>query len=149
MGGSSSSGPRGSNRGTRQWYTGDAGIGAGIKLVLELDDAIVDTLADALAERLRPGLAPAHAPTAAWRLLTRRQAHDELGLEVRALLRAERSGELPSYRFGKAVAYRLGDLQAFVDRHRAVAPGPTEVTSAEVIELDPFERARAVRRSVR
>jgi hypothetical protein len=123
-----------------------------VKVSIDLDVALVRTLALAIARELETSRPASPAPSlGSGRLLTRRQARDELGIEVRALMRAERSGELAAYRFGKAVAYRVGDLEAFVARHRVAPPVPPAEPSETAVNGDVFDLAlaRAARRKGR
>jgi hypothetical protein len=108
----------------------------------DFPDGVLDAIADRVAERLRGVLAPAPSVD---RFVSRAEAR-RLGIERRALVAAERSGELAAYRPGKATVYRESELRDWIQRHR-VEPKPE--ATADVVELpsDPFERARALARS--
>jgi hypothetical protein len=108
-----------------------------VKLVLDLDDATLDALAGVVAAR-RP--AEPQAPT---RYVTRAEAV-AMGIELKVLRRAEKSGELEAFQPGRKVIYRLGDIVALVERHKVLVDGSgAQAESAEVVPLDPFERAMA------
>jgi hypothetical protein len=108
----------------------------------EIPDEVVAALADAIAARLPRAAAP--ASTTAPRFITRAEAV-ALGVELKALHRAEKTGELAAFKPGRAVVYRAADVVALVERARVAAPAVASSEAANVIALDPFERARAAR----
>jgi hypothetical protein len=118
-----------------------------VKFTIEVGEASVAALADALAARLRDVLRPP-ADGDGVRYVTRAQAR-AMGVEMRALLRAERAGELEAFKPGRVVVYRPADVLALVERAKVEQPAARE--GAEVPPLDPFERAmaRADRRRAR
>ncbi len=99
----------------------------------------LDALLDALAERIAAKLADrvgSPAPRAASEYMTRRQAREQLAIEERVLIAAERAG-LPTFKSGRTKTYRREDLVALVERSR-VQPK----AESEDAQLDDFERAR-------
>jgi hypothetical protein len=56
------------------------------------------------------------------RYVSRKQGA-ELGVEIRALIRAERAGALVAFKTGRSKVYRLADVVAFVEAH----PTPAQV----------------------
>lgn len=57
------------------------------------------------------------------RLIDRPSACFRLGISAGTLDKLVRTGELPVYRIGRAVRFRLGDLDAFVDTLRSEVAG--------------------------
>ena len=106
---------------------------------LELPDELLDAIAERLAARLRDVVKAPPAP-AALQYVSRREARS-MGIELRALLRAERDGSLPAFKPGRHVVYRRADLEALVERARVATP--PSVLPDNVEPLDAFERARA------
>lgn len=74
-----------------------------------------------------------------------------MGVELKALHRAEKTGELAAFKPGRAVVYRHVDVVALVERARVAAPEGTPGPANDAEPDDPFERAlaRADRRSSR
>ena len=107
------------------------------KLTLDLSDDGMAKLADAIVSRLREMLAPAALPDE--RYLTRAEA-TQLGVERRALIRAERAGKLRAFKPGRRVMYRRGDVVALVERC-GTDPAPPRESPRGMDPLDPFERA--------
>jgi hypothetical protein len=91
-----------------------------VKFTIEVGEASVAALADALAARLRDVLRPpADGDGAPY--LTRREARG-LGVEGKALLRAERAGDLEAFKPGCVVVYRRADVLALVERAKVEQP---------------------------
>jgi hypothetical protein len=104
----------------------------------EVPDQLLDAIAERLAAKLRDVVKAPPAP-AALQYVSRREARS-MGIELRALLRAERDGSLPAFKPGRHVVYRRGDLEVLVERAR-VATHPALLPD-NVEPLDVFERAR-------
>ena len=115
-----------------------------MKITVDLHEEAVKVLAGAIAEEMRDLLAPAASPVE----YVSREDAGHLGVERKALLRAERAGELPAFRPGKTVLYRRQDVVALIERSRVA---PTPANDAQALEGDPFERAiaNAQRRRIR
>jgi hypothetical protein len=65
-----------------------------------------------------------------------------MGVERRALLRAERSGRLEAFRPGRVVVYRRRDVEALVESHKILLEAKASATSSvEGLHIDRFERA--------
>jgi hypothetical protein len=96
-----------------------------------------------LRERVRTilGVDAAHAGPA---YVTRNEAR-EMGVEVRALVRAGRSGSLPAFRVGRSTVYRLGDVEKFVEAHPVAPVAPAREPLVEE-PADAWERALARRK---
>jgi hypothetical protein len=103
---------------------------------------ILDAIANRIAEKLRAVLAP---PPAVVDFITRREAV-LLGIELKALMAAERAGTLPAFKPGRAVVYRRGDVITLIESSRVVVS--EEPANVVDLPIDPFERAvaRAQRR---
>lgn len=56
------------------------------------------------------------------RLLTLKQAADELGVKLAALRTAIWNGELPQVCLGRSVRIDRNDLEAWLDRHKVRGP---------------------------
>lgn len=95
-------------------------------------DALLDELADRVAARLAGRLAP--DPAARWA-----GAKDNPLGSARAFLDAGRRGEFPTFKRGREVVARWGDVQAYIEGRqcrRKARPRPAAL-------LDPDERRRA------
>jgi hypothetical protein len=76
--------------------------------------------------------------------VTRQQA-SKMGVEVRALIRAERSGDLQAFKVGRAKVYRLADVEGLVEGHPVAGAGATRgVAPAPAEAADPWARAVAL-----
>ncbi len=85
------------------------------------------------------------APALAY--VSRAQAR-AMGVETRALIRAERTGELTAYKAGRAKVYRRADVQRFVEAHAASASAPVDHRPA--VEDEPDDTwSRALARRAR
>ena len=106
-------------------------------LVALLD--LIETDPD-LQERARRVLGVDAAPSAP-AYLGRAEAR-AMGVEVRALLRAERSGGIVAFKVGRRVVCRLADVRQLVEAH-AVVPSRAAPTVARTPEepADAWERA--------
>jgi hypothetical protein len=114
---------------------------------VRFDEDEIDELAAAIAARLpHPGAAPTAGDHPEY--VTRAAAKRLFGVEIKVLLRAERSGKLSAFKPGKSVVYRRQDVVALIERSR-VAPSPAN--DAQAVEGDTFERAigNAQRRRIR
>jgi hypothetical protein len=95
-------------------------------------ETLLDELADRLAARLAPRLAP--DPAARWA-----SAKDNPLDSARAFLDAGRRGEFPTFKRGREVVARWGDVQAYIEgRQCQRKPRPRPAAP-----LDPDERRRA------
>jgi excisionase family DNA binding protein len=56
-------------------------------------------------------------------LIDEREAARLLGIALRTLWGLRKAGCIPCVRIGRAVRYRVADLQAFIDQHREVKNG--------------------------
>jgi hypothetical protein len=92
-----------------------------------------------LRERARRVLGVGEAP-AGPAYVTRSEAR-RMGVETRALLAAERSGELEAFRPGRSTVYRVADVRKLVEAH-PVAPPTTPSPAPAGEPTDLFERAR-------
>jgi hypothetical protein len=121
-----------------------------LKVILELSNDSVAALAEALVVRLKDVTKP--APTSAPdRFVTRAEAA-RMGVERRALLRAERSGKLEAFKPGRVVLYRSRDVEALVESHKVVLlPEASMTPEVGLLPGDGFEKAlrNAAKRSHR
>jgi hypothetical protein len=111
-----------------------------MKVTIELSNDSVAALADALAVRLKVVHKPAE--TSSTEFVTRAEAA-RMGLERRALLRAERSGRLAAFKPGRVVLYRRRDVEALVESHK-VPPGSgafAAESESGPLHTDPFDIA--------
>lgn len=81
---------------------------------------------------------PSNALPPADRFITRAEA-TRMGIERRALVRAERSGSVDAFKPGRVVVYRLRDVERLVESHRVPADPPDQTPDSTPI--DAFERA--------
>jgi hypothetical protein len=111
-----------------------------MKVTVELSNDSVAALADALAVRLT-AVPKGGQASATERFVTRSEA-TRMGVERRALLRAERSGRLEAFRPGRVVVYRCRDVEALVESHKILPEAKASATSSvEGLHMDRFERA--------
>jgi hypothetical protein len=111
-----------------------------MKVTIELSNDSLAALADALAVRLKDVPKPAETP-AQGGFVTRTEAA-RMGVERKALLRAERSGRLEAFRPGRVVVYRRRDIEALVESHKvSLVPGATALPGSGVLPTDPFDQA--------
>jgi len=102
-----------------------------------------------LRQRARRVLLGVDAAGSGQAYVSRAQAR-AMGVEVKALQRAERSGEIVGFRVGRSTVYRVEDVRKLVEAHpvaAAVAPA-APVANDRSEPADPWERAvsRATRR---
>jgi hypothetical protein len=97
-------------------------------------------IADIVLERMGARTTGAADPPTSEVFVTRAQAR-ALGVETRALLRAQKSGAIEAFRPGREVLYRRSDVLALVERAKVVLESPEPC--ATVLPTDPFERAIA------
>ena len=119
-----------------------------MKVTIELSNDSVAALADALAVRLKVVPKPVETSSAPEHFVTRTDAA-RMGLERKALLRAERSGRLEAFKPGRVVVYRRRDIEALVESHKVRLHSEAPASpSCETMPTDCFERAlhRADRR---
>jgi hypothetical protein len=66
-----------------------------------------------------------------------------MGLERKALLRAERSGRLEAFKPGRVVVYRRRDIEALVESHKVLPrAGAAAISPASgLLPTDPFDIA--------
>jgi hypothetical protein len=119
---------------------------------VELDPESVRVLARAIALELHQQSSPppreGHDGGGA-RFITRKEAR-ALGVEERALKRAERAGELASFKLGKRVLYRERDVVAWIESHEVLPDAPVPCVVLDMpVPSDPFEAARMKRRLAR
>ncbi len=97
-------------------------------------------IADIIIERIGTSSARVADPPKSEVFVSRAQAR-ALGVETRALLRAQRSGALEAFRPGREVLYRRSDVLALIERAKIARESPEPC--AAVLATDPFERAIA------
>ena len=57
------------------------------------------------------------------KLLSTDQVADYLGVSTRTVARLVQRGELPAFRVGRALRFKLADLEAYMEKHRISATG--------------------------
>ncbi len=112
-----------------------------MKVTIELSNDTVAALADALAVRLKVVGKPAET-SAPDHFVTRTEA-TRMGVERRALLRAERSGRLEAFKPGRVVVYRRRDVEVLVESHKVLPGAGAAAISPEsgLLPTDPFDIA--------
>jgi hypothetical protein len=112
-----------------------------VKVTIELSTDSVAALADALAVRLKAAVPSPPETPANDRFVTRGEAA-RMGVERRALLRAERLGRLEAFKPGRVVVYRRRDVEALVVAHKVLPPSEASPRpGSDRLPTDPFDRA--------
>ena len=114
-----------------------SGLPPPLALLLE---PFAQRIADIVLERIGTNSTRPTDPPNSEVFVTRAQAR-ALGIETRALLRAQRSGAIEAFRPGREVVYRRSDVLAVVERAKVVEASPEPRPA--VLRMDPFERAMA------
>jgi hypothetical protein len=102
-------------------------------------EPLVQRIADLVVERLAPGTSSDDRDDG--ELYVTRARAKALGVETRALLRAQRSGAIEAFRPGREVLYRRSDVLALIERAKVIER--PSVRCAPAPEDDPFEAAVA------
>ncbi|MGD0680043.1 MAG: hypothetical protein ABSC94_32060 [Polyangiaceae bacterium] len=110
-----------------------------MKVTVELSAESLAALADAIATRLKkePALPD---PSAAERFVTRAEA-TQMGLERRALLRAEHTGRLQAFKPGRVIVYRRRDVEALIEASVKVRSVGPERRGSDRLNADRFDKA--------